>query len=197
MIVPVTQAATLLLLAGGESRRMGRPKALLPVGEATLIEWMAARLGLEFEHLLISARDERQLPASLRPHLVRDLRPGAGPLAGIESGLRATPHDVLVAVACDMPGVGVELTQRLVAASEGHDAAVPRLRGRPEPTCAAYRRSAAAPISALLDAGGRQAAAALQALDVRWLDHEPAAQFANLNTPEDCAGFFDALRKKR
>jgi molybdopterin-guanine dinucleotide biosynthesis protein A len=197
MIVRVTEAATLLLLAGGESRRMGRSKALLPVGESTLVEWMARRLGVEFEHLLVSARDERQLPEGLRTHLVRDLRPGAGPLAGIESGLAATPHDVLVAVACDMPGVGVGLTRRLVAASEGHDAAVPRVGGRPEPTCAAYRRSAAAPISALLDAGGRRAAAALQDLDVRWLDDEPAAQFANLNTPEDCAAFLDALRKWR
>jgi molybdopterin-guanine dinucleotide biosynthesis protein A len=91
----------------------------------------------------------------------------------------------------------VELTRRLVVASEGHDAAVPRVGGRPEPTCAAYRRSAAAPISALLDAGGRRAAAALQDLDVRWLDGEPAAQFVNLNTPEDCASFLDALRKWR
>jgi molybdopterin-guanine dinucleotide biosynthesis protein A len=197
MIVRVTEAATLLLLAGGDSRRMGRSKALLPVGESTLVEWMARRLGGEFEHLLVSARDEGQLPESLRAHLVRDLRPGAGPLAGIESGLAANPHDVLVAVACDMPGVGVELTRRLVVASEGHDAAVPRVGGRPEPTCAAYRRSAAAPISALLDAGGRRASAALQDLDVRWLDGEPAAQFVNLNTPEDCASFLDALRKWR
>jgi molybdopterin-guanine dinucleotide biosynthesis protein A len=197
MIVRVTEAATLLLLAGGESRRMGRPKALLPVGGSTLIEWMALRLGVGFDHLLVSARDEGQLPESLRAQLVPDLRPGAGPLAGIESGLAATPHDVLVAVACDMPGVQVELTRRLVAASGGHDAAVPRVGGRPEPTCAAYRRSAAAPISALLDAGGRRAAAALQELDVRWLDDEPAAQFANLNTPEDCAAFLDALRKWR
>jgi molybdopterin-guanine dinucleotide biosynthesis protein A len=197
MIVGVAEAATLLLLAGGESRRMGRSKALLPVGEVTLIEWMASRLGREFEHLLVSARDERQLPESLRAHLVSDLRPGAGPLAGIESGLAATPYDVLVAVACDMPAVGVELSRRLVAASEGRDAAVPRVAGRPEPTCAAYRRSAAAPISALLDAGRRRAADALHELDVRWLDDEPAAQFANLNTPEDCAGFLDALRKKR
>ena len=197
MIVRVTVAATLLLLAGGESRRMGRPKALLPVGGSTLIEWMAQKLGADFEHLLVSARDEGQLPESLHAHLVLDLRPGAGPLAGIESGLAATPHDVLVAVACDMPGVGVELTRRLVAASGGHDAAVPRVGGRPEPTCAAYRRSEAGPISALLDAGGRRAAAALQDLDVRWLDDEPAAQFANLNTPEDCATFLDAMRKWR
>jgi molybdenum cofactor guanylyltransferase len=197
MIVRMAEAATLLLLAGGESRRMGRPKALLPVGETTLIEWMARRLAFRFERLLVSAGDERQLPVSLRPHLVRDQRPGAGPLAGIESGLATTTHGVLVAVACDMPGVGVELTQRLLAASEGHDAAVPRVGGRPEPTCAAYRRSAAGPITAVLDAGRRRAAEALAELDVSWLEDEPAGQFADLDTPEDYAAFLDALRKKR
>jgi molybdopterin-guanine dinucleotide biosynthesis protein A len=196
MIVRMVEAATLLLLAGGQSRRMGRPKALLSVRGITLIEWMAGRLAPGFDQLLVSAGDERQLPESLRAHLVRDLRPGAGPLAGIEAGLAAAQHEALVVVACDMPGVGVELTARLLAASEGHDAAVPRLGGRPEPTCAAYRRSAAAPVAALLDSGGRKAAEALDRLDVRWIDDEPAAQFADIDTPEDYAGFLDALREK-
>jgi molybdopterin-guanine dinucleotide biosynthesis protein A len=193
----MAEAATLLLLAGGESRRMGRPKALLPVAGSTLVEWMAARLAPRFEQLLVSAGDERQLPDSLRVHLVRDLRPGAGPLAGIEAGLAASRHGALVAVACDMPGVEVELTERLLAASAGHDASVPRIQGRPEPTCAAYRRSAAAPITRLLDAGSRRAADVLRELDVRWLDDEPAGQFADLDTPEAYTAFLDALRKQR
>jgi molybdopterin-guanine dinucleotide biosynthesis protein A len=188
--------ATLLLLAGGESRRMGRSKALLPVCETTLVEWMVGRLASGFEQLLVSAGDERQLPEGLRVHLVRDLRPGAGPLAGIEAGLAASRYEVLVAVACDMPRVGGGLTQRLLAASEGHDAAVPRVGGRPEPACAAYRRSAAPAITTLLDAGRLQAAAALEELDVRWLDGEPPGQFADLDTPEDYARFLDALREK-
>src|SRR5437879_8646529 len=190
------EPATLLLLAGGESRRMGRPKALLPVRGSTLVEWMAERLAPRFQRLLVSAGDEQQLPESLRGHLVRDLRPAAGPLGGIEAGLAATPHDVLVAVACDMPGVGVALTEKLLAASAGHDAAVPRVGGRPEPTCAAYRRSAAAPVTRLLDAGQRRAADVLRDLDVRWLDDEPAGQFADLDTPEDYAAFLDAMRKR-
>jgi molybdopterin-guanine dinucleotide biosynthesis protein A len=94
-----------------------------------------------------------------------------------------------------MPRVGVELTQRLLVASVGHDAAVPRVGGRPEPTCAAYRRSAAGPITTLLDAGRRKAADVLGELDVHWMDDEPAGQFADLDTPEDYAGFLDALRK--
>src|SRR5439155_164171 len=152
MIIRMVQSATLLLLAGGKSRRMGRPKPLLPVGRSTLVEWMVERLAPGFDQLLVSARDERQLPERLRTHLVLDLHPGAGPLAGIEAGLAASRHQALVAVACDMPGVGLELTRRLLAASEGHDAAVPRVGERPEPMCAAYRRSAGPPISALLDA---------------------------------------------
>lgn len=192
----VSEPATLLILAGGASRRMGRPKALLPVGSSTLIEWIACRLGPGFERLLVSAGEEAQVPAALRSHLVRDLHAGAGPLAGIEAGLAASPHDVLVAVACDMPWVGTDLVRRLADLSSGHDAAVPRLRGRPEPACAAYRRSSAAAIGRALAGGRFKAARVLEELDVRWLDHEAADQFRNLNTPDEYEGFLDAVRKK-
>src|SRR5262252_4007886 len=88
--------ATLVVLAGGESRRMGRPKALLPVGSTTLIEWLTARLAPAFAHLAVAARDPDCLPPGLRPHMVPDLHAGAGPLAGVEAGLAASPHDVVV-----------------------------------------------------------------------------------------------------
>jgi molybdenum cofactor guanylyltransferase len=187
--------ATLLLLAGGDSRRMGSPKALLPVGGTTLVEWLAARLAPGFAHLLVAARDPAQLPPGLRPHVVRDLHRGAGPLAGVEAGLAATPHDTVVAVACDMPAVTAELARRLVgeAAGDGVDAAVPRVGGRPEPACAAYRRSAAGPIASALAAGHLRAADALAELRVRWLEGEDPALFANLNTPEDYRRFLDQL----
>ncbi|MBO0687047.1 MAG: molybdenum cofactor guanylyltransferase, partial [Candidatus Dormibacteraeota bacterium] len=192
----VSEPATLLILAGGASRRMGRPKALLPVGNSTLIEWIARRLGREFERLLVAAGEEGQVPAALRSHLVWDLHPGAGPLAGIEAGLAASPDDLVVAVACDMPWVGTDLVRRLAEESSGHDAAVPRLRGRPEPACAAYRRSSAAAIGRSVAGGRLKAAEILEELDVRWLDHEPSRQFRNLNTPDEYERFLDAVRKK-
>ena len=190
-------AATLLLLAGGGSRRMGRPKALLPVGGATLLEWIAERLAPEFQGLLVAAREPEQVPPGLRPHFVPDLRPGAGPLAGIEAGLAATDHEAVFAVACDMPRVEPELARRLLAEAAGYDAAVPRVGGRPEPACAAYRRSAAAGLSAALAEGRWKAADALAGLRVRWLDGEDPTAFANLNTPEDYGAFLDAMRKRR
>jgi molybdopterin-guanine dinucleotide biosynthesis protein A len=186
--------ATLVVLAGGDSRRMGRPKALLPVGSTTLIEWLVARLAPEFAHLVVAGRGPERLPPGLRPHLAPDLHAGAGPLAGVEAGLAASPHEVVVAVACDMPAVSVGLLRRLAEAAgdAGVDAAVPRIAGRPEPACAAYRRSAAGPIAAALDAGRRRAADTLAALRVRWLDGEDEAEFANLNTPGDYQRFLDA-----
>ena len=186
-------AATLLLLAGGESRRMGRPKALLPVAGTTLIEWIAERLAPEFQHLLVAARGEEQVPAGLRGHLVRDLHAGAGPLAGIEAGLAASPHETVVAVACDLPLVTADLARRLAAAAEGVDAAVPRIAGRPEAACAAYRRSASGPLAAALGGGRRRASDVLGELRVRWLDGEDPSLFANLNSPEDYRSFLERV----
>jgi len=183
--------ATLVVLAGGDSRRMGRPKALLPVGAVTLVEWVVARLGPGFAHLLVSAREAEQLPPSLRPRLVRDLHVGAGPLAGVEAALAASPHDTVLAVACDMPGVTSDLARRLAEAAAGGDvdAAVPRVGGRPEPACAAYRQSAAGPIAAALQEGRLRAAAALDEFRVHWFDDEDPTLFANLNTPDDYRRF--------
>lgn len=186
--------ATLLVLAGGRSRRMGQAKALLPVGSTTLIEWVAQRLAPEFQHLLVAARSEVDLPPALRRYLVRDRYPGAGPLAGIEAGLGACHHDVLVAVACDMPAVTPALARALAAAAAGHDAAVPRVGGRPEPACAAYRRSAVTAVAAALREGRWKAADVLPSLDVRWLDDEDPSLFANINTPSDYQRFVDTLR---
>ncbi|MDP9248361.1 MAG: hypothetical protein M3O95_09780, partial [Candidatus Dormibacteraeota bacterium] len=69
--------------------------------------------------------------------------------------------------------------------------------GLPEPACAAYRRSAAAPISAALAAGNRKAADALSRLEVAWLDGEDPSLFTNLNTPAEYRAFLAGMRKTR
>src|SRR5712692_7593153 len=175
--------ATLLVLAGGQSRRMGRPKATLPVAGGTLIEWMLDRLAPGFDEVLVSvAGPDTELPP-LRARVVEDRLPGAGPLAGIEAGLGRARFETLFAVACDMPFVSLELARKIVRAAPRHDAAVPRLDGRPEPACAAYRRSARSAIESALRQGRLRAAEVLRDLDVRWLDDLDPAAFKNINTP--------------
>jgi molybdenum cofactor guanylyltransferase len=187
--------ATLLLLAGGASRRMGQPKALLPYGGMTLIEHVAQTLAPDFDEVLVSANDPAAVPVALTRHrVVADLHLGAGPLAGIEAGLSAARHDTLFAIACDMPLVTAELARRVVEAAQGHDAAVPRLGGRPEPAAAAYRRGSAGPIAAALAEGRRKAAEVLEELDVAWLDDLDPRLFANANDPATYRALLDALR---
>jgi molybdopterin-guanine dinucleotide biosynthesis protein A len=187
----LTLPATLVILAGGEGRRMGRPKALLPVAGRTLIEWQLDRLAPHFAHHLIAVRSPEQVPAGLRDRVVCD--PGgepAGPLAGIQAGLAAAQDDVVLVVACDMPRVTPDLARRLVeAAGPEVDAVVPRLGGRPEPACAAYRAGAAGSMAAALRAGLRRATDGLAGLRVHWLDGESPELFANLNTPAEYHAF--------
>jgi len=180
---------------------MGRPKALLAVAGKTLLEWQVERLGPGFKEVLVSvARDLQNLPPALQATVVFDLHRDAGPLAGVEAALAHAGHEVVFAVGCDLPAVGLRLARALVEASSGHDAAVPRPGGRVEPACAAYRRSAAGPIGAALRAGRFKAADALAEIDARYLDDAELAaagagplSFQNLNTPADYEAFLSIL----
>lgn len=185
----VVMQATLLVLAGGDSRRMGRTKAWLKVGDTTLVRWVIERLAPSFSEVVVSFAEPEQVQELLPCRVVFDRKASAGPLAGLEAGLMTARHDVTFAVACDMPYVTRELAEMAVAASAGCDAAVPRIDGRPEPTCAAYRRSALPKISAALDAGRLKASDLAEELDVTWLEGLDAGQFRSLNAPEDYERF--------
>jgi molybdopterin-guanine dinucleotide biosynthesis protein A len=181
--------ATLLVLAGGMSRRMGRPKAWLEVGDTKLIHWMAARLGPAFSEVIVSFAEPEQLLEHVPYRLVFDRRTDAGPLAGLEAGLMAAREEVTFAVACDMPYVTLELAEMAVAAARTSDAAIPRIGDRPEPVCAAYRRTALGAITSALDAGDLKLANLAERLDVTWLEGLDADLFRSLNTPDDYERF--------
>jgi molybdenum cofactor guanylyltransferase len=185
----VVMQATLLVLAGGDSRRMGRTKAWLEVGDTTLLRWMVERLAPAFSDVVVSFAEPEQVQELLPCRLVFDRKLSAGPLAGLEAGLADARNDVTFAVACDMPYVTPELAAMAVAASAGCDAAIPRIDGRPEPACAAYRRSALPKISAALDAGRFRASDLAEQLDVAWLEGLEPDMFRSLNAPEDYERF--------
>jgi molybdopterin-guanine dinucleotide biosynthesis protein A len=174
---------------------MGSPKSLLPAdagGTATLLELVVGRLSGAFQELLIVGPPEL-VPAGLHRHLVRDLHVGVGPLAGLEAGLAATAHQVVFAAATDMPYLTPEVATGLVAASAGHDAAVPLVGGRLEPLAAAYRTTAVAAIASALGAGRRAIHEVLAELDVVRIEGLEARLFTNLNTPAEHRRFLDQL----
>src|SRR5207245_83161 len=97
--------ASLLVLAGGASRRMGRPKAWLEVGDTILLRWVVDRLALAFSEVLIAFAEPEQLEQPIPYRVVFDRKRSGGPLAGIEAGLLAARQDAVFVIACDMPYV--------------------------------------------------------------------------------------------
>jgi molybdopterin-guanine dinucleotide biosynthesis protein A len=189
--------ASLLVLAGGDSRRMGRPKAWLEVGETYLLRYVTDRLAPAFSDVMVSFAEPEQLEQPVPYRVVFDRKPSAGPLAGIEAGLVAAREEVMFVVACDMPYVTRELAEAAVAAARTCDAAIPRVDGRPEPVGGAYRRSALPAIAGAINAGRLKASELVENLDVTWLEGLDPGIFESLNTPQDLERFNAAFPTQR
>ena len=201
------QELTVLIMAGGRSRRMGQDKIWLPLGAGgvSLIEWVVARVRPLAEEFLFSANASEPfgaLVSSLRDQgvpaqVVPDRYPGAGPLAGLHAGLSAARCDLLLAVAGDMPFLSPALLAHLVELTPGFDIVMPKLSHPDtgelveEPLHALYRRSCLGAVAARLAAGERQMVSFLSDVRVRTVapdeirDFDPDFRsFFNENTPE-------------
>jgi molybdopterin-guanine dinucleotide biosynthesis protein A len=116
---------TALVLAGGQSRRMGRDKAFLDFDGITLIERVIERVQSVCAETIIVANDtEKYTRFVLR--VVRDVYQGKGSLGGIFSGLQAASAEYVLAVACDLPFLNDALLRYLIALAPQADVVIPR-----------------------------------------------------------------------
>ncbi|MEO6797925.1 MAG: molybdenum cofactor guanylyltransferase [Candidatus Dormibacter sp.] len=181
---------SLIVLAGGQSRRMGRDKAGLPAGDETLLERIITRLTPVVDEVILAGGAPLSLPNGVRS--VADRYPDTGPLAGIHAGLLAAMGDRALVVACDYPDIDPEIVRFLQARVAGVEAVVPRIAGQAQGLCALYRVGVASHAERLIAAGERRVNALLEACAVRYLDEmelrgvDPGLRsFRNLNTPAD------------
>src|SRR6266550_2377290 len=86
--------ATLLLLAGGRGRRMGRAKPWIEVGDTVLLRYVVERLAPAFSEVMVSFSEPEQMEQLVPYRVVFDRKRAAGPLAGLEAG-NYTAHDVV------------------------------------------------------------------------------------------------------
>ena len=130
-----------VILAGGQSRRMGRCKALLEFDGEPLLARLVREMSA-FDELWISANDPA-LAQGLPGRLVRDLHPGLGPLAGLQAALCATSREYLFTLPCDLPFfTGEAAAAMLDAFSPGTQAMVcVDSAGRVHPLCGIYARA--------------------------------------------------------
>lgn len=198
------------VLAGGQSTRMGRDKALLPLDGRPLIEPMldkVRRLGLRAR--ICGSRPDLARFAEVLP----DNFAQAGPLAGIEAALTISDTEQNLFVPVDLPGLPREFLLWLMAraASSQAVATIPRCGDRFQPLCAVYSRRLVEGLRGSLTAGRRKVmdavlasasalGAPIDAFDVEcvaaagpagWPERPLLREwFRNANTPGD----FEALR---
>ena len=146
-----------IVLCGGMSRRMGRPKALLPFGDGEVLLQRVVRLvGEVASPVVVVATPGQQLPPlPSSVILARDPIPGRGPLQGIAAGLAALPSDsrYAYAMATDAPFLQAEWVRLLRRRIGEADLAIPFAGGYPHPLSALYRRAGVTgPIADLLAA---------------------------------------------
>ena len=125
------------------SRRLGRNKAVEPLGGAPLIERVILRLSQIASETVVVVADGRgalELPLPESARVSVDIYPDCGSLGGIFTGLTAAKAEWGGVVACDMPFLNARLFQRMLGERDGYDAVVPVVDGRPEPTHAVYSK---------------------------------------------------------
>jgi molybdopterin-guanine dinucleotide biosynthesis protein A len=193
-------AASAIILAGGQSRRMGRPKAALRFGNCSILERLINELSTSFDEILVAAAPEQVEPFAIEhllmahssARLLRDPLPFEGAALALARSLSAATNDVVFACSCDMPLLRAGLARSLCTMLEGYEAVVPYINGSPQPLCAAYRRNVARFLQAEVLSGERRLtcitsglrARRPKAVLLRQFDQD-LRSFINVNTPED------------
>jgi molybdenum cofactor guanylyltransferase len=182
-----------IILAGGDSKRLGQPKALLDFNGSTLIEVMVNRLINYFQEITV-VTDRPDLYSGLPVRLSDDLLTveQKSPLRGIHAGLKASDLPYQFVAACDMPFLNLELIAYMIQFAPDYDAVVPRIGNYYQPLHSFYSRNCIDIIDKQVQHGLYKVTDFYENLKVRFInDHEVMRfdpnqeSFININTWSD------------
>ncbi|MGH7169829.1 MAG: molybdenum cofactor guanylyltransferase [Gemmataceae bacterium] len=184
-----------VVLCGGQSSRMGRPKAWLPFGEELLLPRVVRLLGEVVTPIVVVAALDQQIPP-LPSHLeiARDARPGRGPLQGLVAGLEALRGraDAAYVSACDVPFLQPAFIRRLIELLGDYTICVPEVGGYRHPLAAVYLIEVAAIAARLLAEDRLRSSSLFEETATRIVQAEELAgvdpmfqSLRNLNAPDD------------
>ena len=184
-----------VVVCGGRSSRMGRPKASLPFGPETLLQRTVRVLGEVVDPIVVVAAADQELP-ELPPsvQVVRDDREYLGPLNGLGAGLAALAGraDVAYLSACDVPFLVSGFVRRTVDRLGDADVCLPETGGFKHPLAAAYRVSVLPLVAELVAANRLRPIFLCERLPTRvltpadFMDFDPDMDsLRNVNTAEE------------
>jgi molybdopterin-guanine dinucleotide biosynthesis protein A len=184
-----------VVLAGGQSRRMGQPKTLLPFGPETMLQRVVQRLGEAVAPIVVAARAEQHLPAlPAGVRVVFDRQPNRGPLEGMAAAFASLVGlaDAAFVTGCDVPLLDPRFVRRMMGLLDDYEIAVPSIGGYDEPLLGVYRLEVLPQIRAALAAGRLRVAALFDTLSTRripprelQIEDLSLESLENVNTPAD------------
>ena len=184
-----------IVLCGGRSSRMGRPKAWLPFGDETMLQRVVRIVREVVDPVVVVAapdQDVPSLPAEIE--IVRDIEQGRGPMQGLLAGLTALEGKVDAAYlsSCDVPLLQPAFVQRMIDLLGDHAIAVPQVDGFPHPLAAVYRLAVQPAVRELLAANRLRPAFLFDALPTVRVSADQLVvvdpqllSLRNLNTPDE------------
>jgi molybdopterin-guanine dinucleotide biosynthesis protein A len=175
-----------VVLAGGEGRRMGAYKPLVPFRGRPLVAWAVEALRPRCGEVLVACgAPENAAPLAAALPGARILPdPGEGPLGGLVAAAQMARGEWLLVAPGDAPFLTAALYNVLLDAAHGHDGAAFLVDGQLQPLTVALRR---APFLAAAD-GARSVWAALERMDVARVEAGAwAAALRDVDTPADLA----------
>jgi len=181
---------TIIIMAGGQSSRMGTDKLKLPVNNSTLLELAVERFCSEFSDVRVSTRNDAILPHISVPAIF-DVITLLGPIGGLHAALMALKRDVFI-VAADMPFSNPLAARKIIEFGRDYQAAaLVGYDGRLEPLFAYYSYSALQEVQHLIDGGIYKMNYLLKQLNTRAIKPEELGELysekllLNINYPED------------
>lgn len=132
-----------ILLAGGESRRMGHDKGMIRVGKLLMYQYPLRVLESLCDEILISTCKPMEIEEPYEQ--VCDEIAGIGPIGGIYTCLKRSSNELNIILSYDLPLLRPELFTELLKSTENVDVVLPAIApGKPEPLCGIYKKSTAA-----------------------------------------------------
>jgi len=180
-----------VILAGGESRRMGSDKSLLPIFGARFIDHLYRTMDELFDEVII-VTNSPDLYSEIDCRKVPDIYYAQGSLAGIHSAVCHAHHDKVFVAACDMPFLNPEVVRDLCSRSGAADVVIPVHAEGVEPLHALYSKRCIGPMEEVLDRGQKRIIGFFPRVIVEevniaaWQGLDPEGlSLRNINTPEE------------
>jgi molybdopterin-guanine dinucleotide biosynthesis protein A len=189
-----------IILAGGNSSRMGSNKALLPYRGGRFIEAIHRQMIELFDEVLLVTNSPDQY-SFLPCRKVADIYPGMGALAGLHAGLLHSAGRHIFAVACDMPYLNSSLVRNIAESRASADVVIPQGDRGIEPLHAIYSKSCLLPMEQELQSGQKRIVSFFPGVKVMQFPRAEVARldpefnsFRNINTPHE---YFEMRNRER